>query len=282
MKRLLFTLLATILLTGFFTAQSAQANGGLYIVQPGDTLYSVAARYGVSVGELAAANGFGQATWVYEGQQLVIPGGQAYNQWNQPQPNFYQPPPAYNNQFAPAQTYYPTPNMPVNEWVEIDYYQQPPPTYQWSNANLYNPPPVQWNTSPAPQGMYQPQAVPHAERWIDVNLTNQTVTAFEGQTPVFNAVVSTGMWQTPTVVGTYEIYVKYDKTRMTGGVGADYYDLPDVPYVMYFYKGYGLHGTYWHNNFGTPMSHGCVNLATSDAHWLYNWAQVGTRVVSHY
>ena len=90
------------------------------------------------------------------------------------------------------------------------------------------------------------------------------------------------MRQTPTVAGTYEIYVKYEKTRMTGGVGADYYDLPDVPYVMYFHKGYGLHGTYWHSNFGTPMSHGCVNLSISDAQWLYNWAQIGTRVVSHY
>ena len=51
---------------------------------------------------------------------------------------------------------------------------------------------------------------------------------------------------------------------------------------MYFYGGYGLHGTYWHNNFGTPMSHGCVNLSQGDAAWLYNWAPVGTKVVTHY
>jgi lipoprotein-anchoring transpeptidase ErfK/SrfK len=51
---------------------------------------------------------------------------------------------------------------------------------------------------------------------------------------------------------------------------------------MYFYRGYGLHGTYWHNNFGTPMSHGCVNLSTPDARWLFSWAPVGTKVVSHY
>ena len=244
----------------------------------------MASSYGVSVGELAAANGLGQATWVYQGQQLVIPTRQAMpaqqftNQWGQPQPNLYPPPPAYNQTAAP-QPYGFNQYPAVNEWVEVDYFQQPPPTYQWSNANLYNPPPpVQWDTAPAPH----PQTAPHADRWIDVNLTNQTVTAFEGQTPVFNAVVSTGTWQTPTVVGTYEIYVKYEKTRMSGGVGANYYDLPDVPYVMYFHKGYGLHGTYWHSNFGTPMSHGCVNLSISDAQWLYNWAQVGTRVVTHY
>jgi lipoprotein-anchoring transpeptidase ErfK/SrfK len=60
------------------------------------------------------------------------------------------------------------------------------------------------------------------------------------------------------------------------------YNLPNVPYTMYFYRGYAIHGTYWHNNFGSPMSHGCVNLATPDAQWLYNWAPMHTRVVSHY
>ena len=59
-------------------------------------------------------------------------------------------------------------------------------------------------------------------------------------------------------------------------------DLPNVPYTMYFYKGYGIHGTYWHHNFGHPMSHGCVNMRTSDAAWLFNWASVGTPVVTHY
>jgi lipoprotein-anchoring transpeptidase ErfK/SrfK len=75
----------------------------------------------------------------------------------------------------------------------------------------------------------------------------------------------------------YRIYVKYRSANMQG----DNYFLPNVPYVMYFYKGYGLHGTYWHNNFGTPMSHGCINLKIDDAGWLYNWASVGTVVSIH-
>ena len=62
--------------------------------------------------------------------------------------------------------------------------------------------------------------------------------------------------------------------------GPGYY-LPGVPYTMYFYKGYALHGTYWHDNFGTPMSHGCVNLETNDAEWLYEFASVGTLVNVH-
>lgn len=115
-------------------------------------------------------------------------------------------------------------------------------------------------------------------RWIDVDLTNQAVYAYEGDVMVNSFIVSTGTWQTPTVTGQYKIYVKYRSAKMSG---PGYY-LPDVPYIMYFYKGYGLHGTYWHNNFGTPMSHGCVNLRTDDAAWLYNWASVGTVVNVHY
>jgi len=115
-------------------------------------------------------------------------------------------------------------------------------------------------------------------RWIDVDLTNQRVSAYEGNTVVNSFIVSTGTWLTPTVTGKYKIWIKLKSTSMSG---PGYY-LPNVPYVMYFYKGYGLHGTYWHNNFGTPMSHGCVNLRTSDAEWLFYWASEGTVVNVHY
>jgi lipoprotein-anchoring transpeptidase ErfK/SrfK len=118
----------------------------------------------------------------------------------------------------------------------------------------------------------------NGERWIDVDLTNQSVYAYEGDTVVNSFIVSTGTWLTPTVTGQYKVYVKYRSASMSG---PGYY-LPAVPYIMYFYKSYGLHGTYWHNNFGTPMSHGCVNLRTDDAAWLYDWASVGTVVNVHY
>jgi lipoprotein-anchoring transpeptidase ErfK/SrfK len=115
-------------------------------------------------------------------------------------------------------------------------------------------------------------------RWIDVDLTNQRVYAYEGDTVVNSFIVSTGTWLTPTVTGKYKVYVKIRSGNMHGPG----YFLPDVPYIMYFYKGYGLHGTYWHNNFGTPMSHGCINLRTDEAGWLFNWASVGTVVNVHY
>ena len=120
----------------------------------------------------------------------------------------------------------------------------------------------------------RPEGVGKNERWIDVVLSRQHLLAYQGNTLVEKFVVSTGTWQYPTVTGRFNIYVKYKYANMTGPD----YSLQDVPYVMYFYKDYGLHGTYWHNNFGTPMSHGCVNLQTKDAKWLYNFTSVGTIV----
>lgn len=119
-----------------------------------------------------------------------------------------------------------------------------------------------------------------AERRIEVDLSNQKVYAFEGLVKVYEFTVSTGKWaRTPT--GEFTIWSKVRSQKMSGGSRAlhTYYYLPNVPYVMFFYndeipkaRGFSFHGTYWHDNFGTPMSHGCVNMRTSDAQLLYNWA----------
>ena len=119
---------------------------------------------------------------------------------------------------------------------------------------------------------------PLGEKWIDINLSQQMLYAFEGETLVASFLVSTGLPNTPTVTGTYHVWVKLLYDDMAG---PGYY-LPDVPYVMYFYRGYGIHGTYWHSNFGYPMSHGCVNMETSQAGWLFDWAFVGIPVHIHY
>jgi lipoprotein-anchoring transpeptidase ErfK/SrfK len=119
---------------------------------------------------------------------------------------------------------------------------------------------------------------------IYVDLTNQRLYAFEGNNIIMNVPVSTGKWnRTPT--GTFRIWIWLKYTRMTGGSGADYYNLPNVPYTMYFYNdsiskasGYSLHGTYWHNNFGHPMSHGCVNMKIEDAQKLFYWTNPGTLI----
>jgi len=141
----------------------------------------------------------------------------------------------------------------------------------------WTPPPPTLTPTPLPLPR-RPDIVADDERWIEVNLSLQRAYAWIGSQFVRGFIVSTGIARYPTVTGVYRIYVKYRYANMSGPG----YFLRDVPYVMYFYKGYGLHGTYWHNNFGTPMSHGCVNLITEDAAWLFDWAEVGTVVAIHY
>ncbi|MBC7263322.1 MAG: L,D-transpeptidase [Chloroflexi bacterium] len=107
------------------------------------------------------------------------------------------------------------------------------------------------------------------EKRIEIDLSAQTLVAYEGDVPIFIALVSTGTAWTPTPVGQFRIYRKLLKQDMSG---PGYY-LADVPYVQYFFGAYALHGAYWHNDFGRPVSHGCVNLTVEDARWLFNWTE---------
>ena len=112
-------------------------------------------------------------------------------------------------------------------------------------------------------------------KWI---LSSQMLVAYQGSTMLKSFAVSTGTNNFPTVPGSFKIYAKYTYYTMRGPG----YNLPNVPYTMFFYKGYSIHGTYWHHNFGTPMSHGCVNMETSAAAWLYDQTSIGTPVLVHY
>jgi LysM repeat protein len=119
---------------------------------------------------------------------------------------------------------------------------------------------------------------PTGNAWIDVDLSEQWLTAYEGDTPVFGTLVSTGSEGRRTPEGQFAIEYMLEWQTMWGD---DYY-LPDVPYVMYFADYLAIHGAYWHSAFGYPVSHGCVNLPVFAAGWLYNWASIGTPVVIHY
>lgn len=118
------------------------------------------------------------------------------------------------------------------------------------------------------------------DKRIEVDLSSQKVYAYQGDRKVYEFIVSTGKWaRTPT--GEFRIWAKVRSQKMSGGdksIGTYYY-LPNVPYVMFFsndtiakMRGFSFHGTYWHDNFGHPMSHGCVNMRTADAQTLYEWA----------
>ena len=118
-----------------------------------------------------------------------------------------------------------------------------------------------------------------AEKRIEVDLSKQTLYAYEGNHKVYEFLVSTGLWgRTPT--GEFTIWAKPKYTLMTGGNKAwgTYYYLPNVPFVQFFYnnhvskwQGFSIHGTYWHSNFGHPMSHGCINMKTEEAEQLFYW-----------
>ena len=118
---------------------------------------------------------------------------------------------------------------------------------------------------------------PVDRRWIEIDLSDQRLTAWDGNDQVLETVVSTGRTQYPTVTGTYYINSKLPSTRMRGAG----YDMPDVPWTMYFFRRYAIHGAYWHNDFGVPVSHGCVNLPVAKAKLLFEWARLGTKVTIH-
>jgi lipoprotein-anchoring transpeptidase ErfK/SrfK len=121
---------------------------------------------------------------------------------------------------------------------------------------------------------------------IEVDLTTQRLYGFENNNKVFDFTISSGKWnRTPN--GTFQVWAKVRSQKMSGGSKdlGTYYYLPNVPYILFFYNnkvakslGYSLHGTYWHNNFGVPMSHGCINMRTTDVSQIYNWAGIGTTI----
>ena len=122
-----------------------------------------------------------------------------------------------------------------------------------------------------------PQGVT-GNRWIEVNLAEQTVTVYDKNQLVFATMASTGVDHFWTRPGLFHIQKKLEETTMSNSVQEDFYYLEDVPWTMYFDEGRALHGAYWHNRFGYRFSHGCVNLSPGDAHWLFNWANEGDYV----
>ena len=132
---------------------------------------------------------------------------------------------------------------------------------------------------PKGQVTVYPSAQPgrYSGRYIDINLSEQKLYAFEGTKLVNEFLISSGKrgYETPT--GEYSVWLKVRSQTMDG---PDYY-LPNVQWISYFNGEIAVHGTYWHNNFGTPMSHGCINASNDNAQWVYEWDEVGTPVYVH-
>ncbi len=262
---------------------SPQEATSVYVVQPGDTLSGVAVAFQTSLARLVELNG------IYPGQRLLV--GQ---ELRVPSQGTSSPAPAAEASQASAAV-----ELPVNHVVQpgehlgtiAARYGTTPRAIIRAN-NLANPSlitPGQTLIVPPPslaeragqasnqtaQGYHVHTEFPTTtEKWIDVDLSEQRVVAYEGTRPVRSFIVSTGLPGTPTVTGEFRIWAKTPLQDMYGGnrAAGDYYYLEDVPWVQYFYEDYAFHGTYWHNNFGQPMSRGCVNMTIEDAKWLYDWA----------
>lgn len=245
-------------------------NEGYYVVQRGDNLSRIATNYGMTTADLLRLNGLDNPNVVLVGQRLRV------SARVDPVPAVQQADPELANDIyvvqagdtlsAIAQAHNTTPQ------AILAANGLPNANFVWVGQRL------RINGAAAAAALSAANAPASGYRWIEVNLSTQTLIAWQGDTSVMYTNISSGLPRTPTVTGRYKIYSKYTAQRMTGPG----YDLPGVPWVMYFYGGYALHGAYWHNNFGNPMSHGCVNMRVGEAQMLYNWASVGTEVYVHY
>jgi hypothetical protein len=120
----------------------------------------------------------------------------------------------------------------------------------------------------------RPEGIAPHEYWVDVDLYQQTFAAYEGDRMVFAGLISSGLPEWPTRRGLFRVWSRHLTTPMAGGeVGYDYYYLEDVPHTLYFDREIALHGAYWHDDFGRPKSHGCVNIPPIAAEWVYDWSE---------
>ena len=245
------------------------AGDGYYTVQRGDMLSSVAQAHSMTLTDVMRLNGLTDPNFIWVGQKLRVSARVSLAEAPDAKPQV-------------ADTIYVVQVGDSLSQIAKDYNTTtyalmaanglPNANFVWVGQRLR----IQEGSA---RSGFNPAAAPAAGyRWIEINLSNQTLTAWQGDVAVMYTNISSGLWGTPTVTGRYAINTKLSAQRMVGPG----YDLPNVPWVMYFYGGYAIHGAYWHNNFGTPMSHGCVNMRPGEAQILYNWAPMGTEVYVHY
>ena len=259
----------------------------LYTVQPGDTLFLLAGKHGISLSRLMSINGLSSEEWLQVGQELLVPHALA----PAPQPAYLvsavQPAPPIAG-MQPGQTRPAVHTVQTGELLAdiAEWYGVNPAALARLNGLQNDSIPEPGRALRVPsvdalellQGMSERLEQAHyptlTERWIEVDLKEQLAIAYEGVIPVRVFVISSGVEDSPTVTGTFRIWVKIAMQDMRGGSRAagDAYHVTEVKNVQYFHEDYGFHGTYWHSNFGTPMSRGCVNMTDEDAKWLFDWA----------
>lgn len=252
------------------------AGNGYYTVRQGDTLESIAQRNNMSLADLMRLNGLSNSRFVWVGQQLRLSA----------------------RVDAPTVTADQTERSDVAGSIHV--VQQgdtlasigeqygisiqdlmaanglPNASFIWVGQRLRIKNPL--SAAPySPTGSAE-SSVPTDHRWIDIDLTTQTLTAWQDDVAILHTSISSGLPASPTMTGRFQIGSKYQSARLTS-LG---FDLPGVPWVMYFNGSYAILGAYWHSNFGVPMSQGDIDMRVDEAQFLYNWAPSGTEVTVHY
>ena len=272
---------------GETVAPEPQNSGGyqLYTVQPGGTLFLLAAKHDVSLSRLMSINGFSSEEWFKVGQKLLVPRALAPHPEHpvsalQPTPPVAAMQPGRN---YPAVHMVQTGELllDIAQWYGVNPAAMARLNYLQDISMLESGQALRIPSANAlellegiERRLDQARYPTRTERWVEVDLNEQLAIAYEGATPVKAFVISSGVSDTPTVTGTFRIWSKVAMQDMRGGnrsAGTDYH-LKDVRNVQYFYKNYAFHGAYWHSNFGTPMSRGCINMTDEDAKWLFDWA----------
>jgi len=251
--------------------QQLPGSSGYYVVQRGDTLSQIAQRYGMTITDLMRLNGINNPSFVWVGQRLRVTARvAAINPQRSPQPqladNIYVVQPGDSLSVIAKRFNTSTQALMAANGL-------PNGNFVWVGQRL------RISGAGVPENTLAVAGAPaNGRRWIEIDLSAQTLTAWQGDMKVLHTTISSGRPNTPTVTGRFKINRKYASQRMTGPG----YDLPGVPWVMYFYGAYAIHGAYWHTNFGQVQSHGCVNMRVHEAEVLYNWAANGTEVYVHY
>jgi LysM repeat protein len=264
----------------------------VHVVQPGETLGGIAKQYGIPLEQLIQANNITDANRILRGQELKV-----WTLDNSADAAAIVP----EETLSQPETVEPAVTTTVHVVVAGEHLAQIAQQYGVSWPVI-----AQMNNIADPNRVFAGQEltipvlngaggvtdlgiiaapVPVAAgptittgKQLVVDLSDSRAYAYEDGQLVRNVLVSTGLPGTPTVQGDFTIFAKHESQTMSG---PGYY-LTGVPWVMYFYKGYSFHGTYWHNNFGQPMSHGCVNMPTDEAKWFYDFAPIGTPVHVQY
>jgi LysM repeat protein len=260
----------------------------IHVVQPGENLSGIAHQYGMTLDQLLAANNIANANLVYKWQELqvwtteTVDAGITEPPENAPAEVVEGAPPVANTTYIVqagehlaqiARRY----GMNWTTLASINGISDPNHVYAGQELII---PALNADGGIIDMGIITPAIAAGAAptitvgKQIVVDLSAQRIYAYQDGVLMRSTLVSSGLPATPTVLGDYAVRSRIRSQTMTGPG----YSLPNVEWVQYFYQGYAIHGTYWHNNFGSPMSHGCVNLTNAEAEWFWGFATIGTPV----